>query len=118
MINDHLYSQMHTAMTIAQQRIADTINQFYDEDAVYAQCGLKYKEAANELDEQVRTAMDQDYRATVLEPLTKFSGYFPVVNEAIKRRQKKLLDFDNFRSRVRKLAEKPSEDVEKLPKVS
>ena len=61
--------------------------------------------------------MDQDYRAAVLEPLTTFVGYLPVVNEAIKRRQRKLLDYDNLRSKVRKLAEKPSEDVEKMPKV-
>ena len=44
-------------MTIAQQRIADTINQFYDESAALAGCGLRYTEAANTLDEEVRTAL-------------------------------------------------------------
>jgi amphiphysin len=52
-----------------------------------------------------------------LDPLQQFTGIFPAVDEAIKRRQKKLLDYDSSRSKVRALAEKPSEDPEKLPRV-
>ena len=104
------------AMTIAQQRIADTINQFYDESARSAHAGLKYKEISNGLDEEVRTALDKEYRESVLDPLQKYNQYFPAVQEVIDRRQKKLLDYDSSRSKVRKLAERPSEDMDKLPK--
>lgn len=57
-------------MTIAQQRIADCINHFYEERAPLAKCGLHYKESANTLDEEVRVelvcqtttvAMDSQY---------------------------------------------------------
>jgi bridging integrator 3 len=61
-------------------------------------------------------------------------AYFPVVNEHITKRNKKvrllleqnisvsmilpqLLDYDAARSRMRKLIDKPSEDPTKLPKV-
>lgn len=54
---------------------------------------------------------------TVLEPLGRFNAYFPEVNDAIKRRQKKLLDYDAIRSKVSKLVDKPSEDPQRLPKV-
>lgn len=54
----------------------------------------------------------------MLEPLGRYCSYFPEVNEAIKRRQKKLLDYDSARSKVRKLVDRPSEDPQRLPRVS
>lgn len=53
----------------------------------------------------------------VIEPLARYVSYFPEVNEAIKRRNKKLLDYDAQRSKVRKLIDKPSEDPQRLPRV-
>lgn len=60
---------------------------------------------------------DNNYRVTVLDPLGKLIGVFPDFNEAIKKRQKKLLDYDRLRSNVRKLVDKPSDDPSKLPRV-
>lgn len=45
------------AMTIAAQRIADTINQFYDDSARLAVTAMCFKNNSNTLDEEVRTAM-------------------------------------------------------------
>lgn len=82
---------------------------------------------------------DAPYRATIMEPLGKMNAYFPVVNEHIAKRNKKvisrlslvsvmrldsngfvfifqLLDYDAARSKLRKVIEKPSEDPTKLPK--
>jgi hypothetical protein len=61
---------------------------------------------------------DNNYRVTVLDPLGRLIGVFPDFNEAIKKRQKKLLDYDRLRANVRKLVDKPSEDTSKLPRVS
>lgn len=52
----------------------------------------------------------------MIEPLARYVSYFPEVNEAIKRRNKKLLDYDAQRSKVRKLIDKPSEDPSRLPR--
>ena len=71
-----------------------------------------------------------------MEPLGKMNAYFPVINEHISKRNKKvrvsavrtrslanvgvlpqLLDYDSARSKLRKVIEKPSEDPTKLPKV-
>lgn len=38
------------------------------------------------------------------------------MNEAVKRRNKKLLDYDSQRSKVRKLIDKPVEDPQRLPR--
>lgn len=52
-----------------------------------------------------------------MEPIGKLVGVMPFVNEAIKKRNKKLLDYDRARTSVKKLVEKPSEDPSKLAKV-
>lgn len=73
-------------MTIAQQRIAETINQvfryiclsylsqFYDESSNLAGLANSYKAASISLDEQTRADLDQDFRNTVLNPLQQFSN--------------------------------------------
>ena len=73
-----------------------------------------------------------------MEPLGKMNAIFPVVNEQINKRNKKvcscltrdpyvvliaspptsqLLDYDAARSKMNKLIAKPSEDPTKLPRV-
>ena len=42
-------------------------------------------------------------------------SYFPEINNAITKRNKKLLDYDAARSKARKLSDKPSTDASKLP---
>lgn len=53
-----------------------------------------------------------------MEPMARFCSYFPEINEAIKNRQKTLSDYDSAKSKVRKLVDKPSEDPQRLPRVS
>lgn len=43
-------------------------------------------------------------------------SYWPEVNTVISKRSKKLVDYDAARSKARKLADKPSDDVSKLPR--
>jgi amphiphysin len=126
-------------MTTAQVRIAQTMEGFYDESAPMGQAGMEYKRVIEKLDEEARSNLvklikkttmaffnfffffffgqDTAYRTTVLEPIGRFCSYFPEINEAIKRRQKKLLDYDSQKSKVRKLVDRPSEDPQRLPRV-
>jgi len=104
------------AMTLAQQRIADTVTHFYEDGAPIAYAGVQYKQAVDRMDEEARTELDTNFRVTVLEPLGKLAAVFPEFNDTIKRRQKKLLDYDRLRSAVKKLVDKPSDDTAKLPR--
>ena len=45
------------AMTLAQARIAETVDQFYDESAPLASAGRKYKEAVTTMDANARTQL-------------------------------------------------------------
>ncbi|KAI9341570.1 hypothetical protein DFJ73DRAFT_645383 [Zopfochytrium polystomum] len=104
------------AMTVAQQRIAETVDHFYDETSPLGYAGLQYKQAVEKMDEEARTELDTNYRVTVLDPLGKLIQCFPDFNEAIKKRQKKLLDYDRLASVSRRLAEKPSDDPSRYPR--
>ncbi|KAI8824018.1 uncharacterized protein EV422DRAFT_518625 [Fimicolochytrium jonesii] len=103
-------------MTLAQQRIAETITGFYEEGSPLGYAGAQYKLAVTKLDEEARTELDTTYRVAVLDPLGRLSAVFPDFNEARKIRAKKLLDYDRVRSNVRKLIEKPSDDPQRLPR--
>lgn len=112
------YLDAMRAMTASQTRIAETLELFYtaDKSSDGAMAGHAYRSAVEELDNGVGRDLDVPYRATVLEPIGKLCSYYPAINDGISKRNKKLLDYDAARSKVRKLAEKPSEDSTKLPR--
>lgn len=104
------------AMTASQMRIAETIDAFYGEAGTKDGVSRSYKSAVEELDAETIKALDGPYRTTVLEPISRFCAYFPDVNECIKKRQHKLLDYDQMRAKVKKLVDKPDNDPTKLPR--
>lgn len=104
------------AISLSQSKMAATIDTLYDPTKPLHVCAAMYKTCIENLEEVVRQDLDAAYRVTVLDPLSKFCGYFPVYNEAISKRSKKLLDYDAVRSKNRKLIERPNEDPTKLPR--
>ncbi|ORZ38951.1 hypothetical protein BCR44DRAFT_70706 [Catenaria anguillulae PL171] len=104
------------ALSLAQSRMAMTIDAFYDDAQPLSPAARQYKTVIDHLEDQVRTTVDTEYRTTVLDPLGRFVEYFPDYNEAIKKRGHKLLDFDAVRAKHRKLVEKPSDDPSRLPR--
>jgi len=113
------YLDAMRSMASTQTRLAETIDVFYtasgraSDGAVAAH---SYRRAAEELDTTITRELDQPYRTTVLDPLGRMNAYFPTINDHISKRNKKLLDFDAARSKVRKLTDKPSDDPTKLPR--
>ncbi|KAI6033211.1 hypothetical protein F5J12DRAFT_799483 [Pisolithus orientalis] len=113
------YNDAMRAMTAAQARLAETIESFYgaaDRTSDSAMASHAFKNAVQDLDASVQRELDAPYRTTIMEPLGKMNAYFPIINEHISKRNKKLLDYDAARSKLRKVIEKPSDDPTKLPK--
>ncbi|ORX56893.1 BAR adaptor protein Hob3 [Hesseltinella vesiculosa] len=97
------YQNAMRGVGASQMMIMQTMEQFYEtEDANFA----IYKQTMQRLDAAYKTGVDEVYTETVMAPLAKYCSYFPQVNEAIKRRQKKLLDYDTQRAKVHKLVER------------
>ncbi|BDD61991.1 BAR adaptor protein Hob3 [Monascus purpureus] len=104
------------AMTASQMRIAETIDAFYGDAGTGDGVSRSYKQAVEDLDAETIKALDGPYRNTVLDPITRFCAYFPDINECIKKRNHKLIDYDAMRAKVKKLVEKPDKDATKLPR--
>ena len=123
-------------MTASQMRIAETIDAFYGDAGTNDGVSRSYKQAVEDLDAETIKALDGPYRyvrsrdggvwmstnmsplsSTVLEPISRFCAYFPDINECIKKRNHKLLDYDSMRAKVKKLVEKPDKDATKLPRM-
>lgn len=105
------------AMTASQTRIAETIDAFYGDAGTRDGVSKYYLTAVQELDSETVKALDGPFRETVLDPISRFCAYFADVNDAIKKREHKLMDYDALRAKVKKLTEKPSDDVTKLPRL-
>lgn len=102
-------------MTAAQTRIANTIDAFYNEAGTRDDVAAYYRQAVEDLDTETVKDLDGPFRETVLDPITRFSAYFPNVNAGITKRNHKLIDYDGCRGKVEKLTDKPAKDPTKLP---
>ncbi|EIM81308.1 BAR-domain-containing protein [Stereum hirsutum FP-91666 SS1] len=113
------YLDAMRAMSAAQLRLAENIDTFYgasDRASESAMAAHAYKRSVEDLDNGISRELDAPYRATIMEPIGKMVSYFPIINEHIAKRNKKALDFDAARSKLRKLTEKPSDDPTKFPR--
>lgn len=105
------------AMTASQTRIAETIDAFYGDAGTRDGVSKYYLTAVQELDSETIKELDGPFRETILDPISRFCAYFLDVNDAIKKRSHKLTDYDALKYKVRRLTEKPSDDVSKLPRM-
>ncbi|TFL03111.1 hypothetical protein BDV98DRAFT_565418 [Pterulicium gracile] len=107
------------AMTSAQARIGETLSLFYggpDQNSDGAMAEHAYKRSVDDMDSAFTRELEVPYRTCISEPTGKMCAYFPIVNEHIAKRNKKMLDYDSARSKVKKLIDKPSEDPTKGPR--
>lgn len=104
-------------MTASQVTIAEIVSNLYDDVKTDTyDVGGYYLQAVREFDEETMKELDGPFRETVLDPITKFASYFQEVNEALKKRAHKKIDYEQAKSKVRRLIDKPAKDAGKLPK--
>lgn len=108
------------AVTASQVTIAEIVSNLYEESkqgaSLYSNVGSIYLQCVRELDTETVKQVDGPFRETILDPITKFAGYFNEVDEAIKKRAHKKIDYDQCKAKVRRLIDKPAKDAGKLPR--
>lgn len=108
------------AVTASQVTIAEIVSNLYEESkqgqSLYSNVGSYYLQCVREFDEETVKQLDGPFRETVLDPITKFTNYFTEIDEAIKKRAHKKTDYEQCKSKVRRLIDKPAKDATKLPK--
>jgi amphiphysin len=107
------------AMTQSQVRIAEVISSLYDDSKSMggsSNVGNYYLQTVQEFDSETVKQLDGPFRETVLTPLTTFTQYFSEIEEAIKKRDHKKIDYEGAKAKVRRLIDKPAKDASKLPR--
>ncbi|KAF9507067.1 hypothetical protein BS47DRAFT_1373979 [Hydnum rufescens UP504] len=97
-----------------QVKVSESIDVFYnagDRMSDGAMAASAYRRSVDELDSLASSQM-----VIRSEPAGKMVSYFPAINGLIDKRNKKLLDYDAARSKLRKLEGKPDNDPTKLPR--
>lgn len=74
-------------------------------DAFSSVAGL-YFDGMKHINDVTLAELEQPYRQTVLNPVERFNLYYVEIDEAVKKRARKQLDYDALRGKVRKLIEK------------
>ncbi|KAJ1924308.1 BAR adaptor protein Hob3 [Tieghemiomyces parasiticus] len=94
------------AMTAAQVQVAEHLEAFYDPQSPGGAYSAQYREAMAAIDGHTRAELEDTYLETVLHPVGRYCGYIPEFNAAISKRGRKLLDYDQAKTKLRKLEEK------------
>lgn len=108
------YKDSFHTLARAQASVADVLSGFYGKEernvaAVYQDTMKELVESGSEL--------DQPYLQTVVNPIERFNSYYVDVNEAIKKRSRKKVDYDALQGKVQKLIDHPKEDPAYEPKL-
>lgn len=93
----------------SQSSVGDVLAGFYGKDS--KSTAKEYQTACHSIEDEALAALDQPFHQTVLNPVSRFNSYYVDVNEAIKKRARKKLDYDSLRSKVKKLTENPLDDA-------
>lgn len=106
------------AVTASQVSMGETINNLYEDarNLGGVNVGGMYLQAVTDYDTETVKQLDGPFRETVLDPIAKFSTYFNEIGEAIKKRSHKKQDYEQAKSKARRLIDKPAKDASKLPR--
>jgi amphiphysin len=102
------------ALTLNEFKVAEEIDALYNETFDMALCAMNFKTATNKINDGTRLEFDNNYITCVLNPVNQLGVNFPTINQLISKRENKLLDYDECKSKVDKLVEKPSNDPTNL----
>lgn len=108
------YKDLLHALAQVQASVADVLAGFYGKDE--ASVAKVYQEAMREMLD-CREELEQPYLQTVLNPIERFNSYYVDVNEAIKKRAHKKIDYDALKSKVQKLIDNRQDDPAFEPKL-
>lgn len=100
------YLETLRTLTVAQESMTLVLAGFYGEDE--NNVAHAYHSAMHDVAQTCVDELEEPYFQTVLNPIERFNSYFVDVNEAIKKRNHKKIDYDALRAKVKKLEDNPS----------
>ncbi|PVH13504.1 uncharacterized protein CXQ87_001609 [Candidozyma duobushaemuli] len=101
------YKETLASLSTAQSNVSDVLAGFYGQDNEAESIAKEYNEATRSISAETLEGLGQPFLQTVLNPIDRFNSYYVDMNEAIKKRAHKKLDYDSLRNKVRKLSDNP-----------
>lgn len=98
-----LYKDSLRALTTAQAGISEVLSDFYG--AEENNIAHVFHSAMKDIITTGVDELEQPFSQTVLNPVERFNSYYMDVNEAIKKRAHKKLDYDSLQNKVCRLSE-------------
>ena len=90
-------------ITTNQENVGQVLLQFYGEGPSFS---TMYAEAMEQISHE-ESGLEPAYTKTIIGPVARFCSYFNDINDAMKKRNKKKLDYDMTKSSVEKMIESP-----------
>lgn len=98
-----LYKDSLRALTTAQAGVTEVLADFYG--AEENNIAHVYHNAMKDIITTGVDELEHPFSQTVLNPIERFNSYYMDVNEAIKKRAHKKLDYDSLQNKVRRLSD-------------
>lgn len=112
------YNDAARTLCSSQLALAESVVKFYEQGTPISQAASRYKDTAQNIQDNSFHTLNANFDSTVLTPLGKFIGLFPFFTESIRKRNRKLIDYDGTRSKVRKFNERPPDDRTKIDRAN
>ncbi|EGV61346.1 BAR-domain-containing protein [Yamadazyma tenuis ATCC 10573] len=106
-------------LTSAQMNVAEVLKSFYGEDDIVTardkiEKGVnpdnfseEYYNVTKDLNDNVLASLEGPYNQTILNSVARFNSYFIEINDAIKKRANKKLDYDAMKKKLQTMVENP-----------
>ncbi|KAK6455442.1 uncharacterized protein RJT20DRAFT_128679 [Scheffersomyces xylosifermentans] len=115
------YLESLRLLTNSQINVGEALSSFYgaapskpagseSEEIKFSSLSQEYYHVMKQLNDKCVAELETPYNQTVLNPVSRFNSYYVEVNEAIKKRAHKQIDYDAMKSKVKKLIEKPNSE--------
>ncbi|KAI5961454.1 uncharacterized protein KGF55_004077 [Candida pseudojiufengensis] len=117
------YLESLKLLTNSQLNIGELLNSFYGNEKpdshilenpntgesieTFKNLTSEYYATLNKINNETVKDLENPFNQTVLNPIARFNSYYVEVNEAIKKRNNKLLDYDAMKNKLKKLLETP-----------
>ncbi|KAK6463674.1 hypothetical protein DFJ63DRAFT_286714 [Scheffersomyces coipomensis] len=114
------YLESLRILTNSQVNIGESLSTYYGilPSQKFNSLSQQYYSVMKSLSDKCLSELEYPYNQTVLNPISRFNSYYIEINEAIKKRANKQLDYDAMKNKVKKLIEKPPTNGEYETKLS
>ncbi|ODV66168.1 hypothetical protein HYPBUDRAFT_111973 [Hyphopichia burtonii NRRL Y-1933] len=97
----------------SQANIGEVLNSFYgNSNEEIENLAQLYNQSLKEFNLKSIQELEDPYYQTVINPICRFNSYYIEINEAIKKRNHKKLDYDAMKNKLKKTIEKPTNEHE------